>query len=385
MYKKLFLLLFLFFSFSFRVKGLTINDLENELESLENLKRYNLQESDLSNLKYELSDINLLKNDLREKIKEKEKLIDYYKKELENKENEIKEYLTFLQISSLSNPYLEYLFDSDTYTEFIYKYGVVSQLSEYNDNLINEYNILIQKTNNEYNSLLKDYDELEKEEELFIKKYNIYRANNNSLSSNIDEDIKQIKEKISYYKSIGCKLNQDISLCENISMSTKWYYPLKSGFVTSNYSGFNVRDDYTSLGGHYGIDLGAKEEGANVYSASKGVVALLGKYKCGGNTVYIHHNINGKYYTTIYMHLLSINVREGQVVDENTVIGLMGGGSTSYLYGGYDICSLGFHLHFGVSNGHSISNDVFNANSFDPKDILMFPTIYDDSKEFFYR
>ena len=48
---------------------------------------------------------------------------------------------------------------------------------------------------------------------------------------------------------------------------------------------------------------------------------------------------------------MSVNVKTGDIVTQNTVIGTVGGGSTSTSRGGYDSCTTGAHLHFGVAEG----------------------------------
>ena len=51
--------------------------------------------------------------------------------------------IQFLQISNGGNIYLEYLFDAENYTDFIYRYEVVKQLTNYNSGLIDELENLI--------------------------------------------------------------------------------------------------------------------------------------------------------------------------------------------------------------------------------------------------
>ena len=140
-----------------------INDLEEKLRYLESLNSNKLSSSELSNLTYEIMDIDIIKNDIKNKIKEKEELINSYQDLLEQKKVETNEYLKFLQLSGLSNAYLEYIFDSNTVTEFIYKYGIIDQLSEYNNNLINDTLELIDKLNNDTQELVNKYDELDKQ------------------------------------------------------------------------------------------------------------------------------------------------------------------------------------------------------------------------------
>ncbi|MCS7299312.1 MAG: M23 family metallopeptidase [Spirochaetia bacterium] len=86
---------------------------------------------------------------------------------------------------------------------------------------------------------------------------------------------------------------------------------------------------------HLGIDI-LRERGAKVYSTSDGVVAITSYDRKAGNYVVVDH---GYGVASVYMHLSKINVRKGQFVDTNTVIGLVG--STGR--------SVGPHLHFGIS------------------------------------
>lgn len=106
-------------------------------------------------------------------------------------------------------------------------------------------------------------------------------------------------------------------------------------------------------GWHYGIDIaGAGIHYANACAAMAGTVSrtrtgCTHDYSgfCGcnngcGNAVYINH---GNGLVTVYMHLASVGVSEGQQVSAGTVIGQIGAtGNTIGNSGGY-------HLHFGVS------------------------------------
>ena len=66
--------------------------------------------------------------------------------------------------------------------------------------------------------------------------------------------------------------------------------------------------------------------------------------------VYLWVTVNNVPYTVVYMHLLDVNVKVGQKVTTNTVIGTVGGGSKTSKW---ESCSTGAHLHYGVSiNNH---------------------------------
>ena len=92
--------------------------------------------------------------------------------------------------------------------------------------------------------------------------------------------------------------------------------------------------------------------------------------------VYIHHRINGKNYTSVYMHLRNIYVSPGQSVTANTQIATMGG-DPSIEY--WDGCSTGQHLHFTLANGlyfkEYSSYDTFQSKTFDPRNKVNFPAV----------
>ena len=199
--------------------------------------------------------------------------------------------------------------------------------------------------------------------------------------TSIEDDIADMKKRIKMYEDQGCSRYQDVDSCRGTSVPTAdgWNYPLVTGCVTSEYTTY--REDWNPGSEHHGIDLSCVPEGTNVYAAAEGIVARVAYGStCGGNMVWVYHTVNGKNYTTVYMHLLSISVSVDQIVTPSTIIGRMGGGSTATVNGGYDRCTTGAHLHFGLADGHNAYS--FNSYSFNPRNIYNFPPIYGG---YFYR
>ena len=94
---------------------------------------------------------------------------------------------------------------------------------------------------------------------------------------------------------------------------------------------------------HNGLDIGASNpgvEGDKIVAANDGTVTAAGYAGTAGNWIWINH---GGGLFTVYMHLLKINVSNGEHVTKGQVIGLMGG-NPSPTSGD----STGAHLHFGV-------------------------------------
>lgn len=93
---------------------------------------------------------------------------------------------------------------------------------------------------------------------------------------------------------------------------------------------------------HRGIDI-ARPSGYAIKSADNGIVKFAGRDGTYGNKVVVDHQ-NG--YQTVYAHLASISVNEGQTVPQGSKLGVMG--STGR--------STGIHLHFEViKNGNNVN------------------------------
>ena len=88
---------------------------------------------------------------------------------------------------------------------------------------------------------------------------------------------------------------------------------------------------------HMGVDL-LTHGGDEVKPAKPGKVILARAYQDYGNTVIVRHE---RGIETLYGHLADVRVREGQEVDMNSLLGMVGNTGSS----------TGKHLHFEVSVG----------------------------------
>ena len=95
---------------------------------------------------------------------------------------------------------------------------------------------------------------------------------------------------------------------------------------------------------HRGIDI-ARPSNYNIKASDNGVVTAAGWDGTYGQRIIINHN-NG--YETVYAHLSKIDVNVGQVVQQGSVIGIMG--STGH--------STGTHLHFEVHKNGALVNPL---------------------------
>lgn len=119
-------------------------------------------------------------------------------------------------------------------------------------------------------------------------------------------------------------------------ISTGFMRPI-SGPITSPF-GWRTHPIFKSRIFHSGIDIGGPNRGA-IHASNDGKVIYSGWYGGYGKCVILDHGvINGQPITTLYGHMSSINVSNGQMVKKGQTIGLEG--STGY--------STGPHCHFEV-------------------------------------
>ncbi len=116
-----------------------------------------------------------------------------------------------------------------------------------------------------------------------------------------------------------------------------WYY------ISSRYGWRTSPFDSSRRTFHGGLDM-ACSQGTPIYAALSGTVIEVGYNNVYGNYAIVKHGKTG--YKTLYGHMSSVDVKQGQAVVTSTRIGRVG--STGM--------STGPHLHFTVyKNGRSIN------------------------------
>ena len=361
----------------------TLAELRQELNDLKNKKTQNenAQEATENEISSAKSDVSSKQDEI---LENQQRVIDATNEseqlevEISEGKDQLEDLLVAYQIASGENIYLEYIFDAASYEDLIYRYAVMEQLMDYQDEKLTEW-----KDKIEYNNQLKEelaerevllnqqIESLSQEIEALDDKLDDYF----DISMDIDDEISSTEELIDYYESIGCQENEDLNSCVDVKGDTAFRKPLSKGTITS-YFGYRthpVTGEKNKF--HTGVDIGGNKEGTNIYSIANGMVGkIIKRSSCGGNQVYIYHTIGGKKYTSAYLHLLTINVSVGDAVTSNTVIGTVGGGSGTR---SYDKCSTGAHLHLGLGTGWYgstyTSYNTWVSNLVDPQDVLNFP------------
>lgn len=214
--------------------------------------------------------------------------------------------------------------------------------------------------------LKEDYERMatakKKAQEIAMLKYNIEAkkrnlersvASINSQKAYIDKAIaknesminKLRTDRVAYQKaekelakqsaSIGSYINKTAK-DTNVHVASGFIKPIQ-GRITSPF-GWRTHPIFNSKSFHSGVDIGGPNLGA-IKASNSGKVIYSGWYGGYGKVVIVEHGIvNGKPITTLYAHMNSIAVSNGQKVQKGQVLGYEG--TTGY--------STGPHCHFEV-------------------------------------
>lgn len=338
------------FAMPMEVKAQTLREAYAELAKLQTnatntANKKKLTEAEMATTRNEISVIYVeIKNIQTETMNLEDEIIQL-NKDIATKNKEIKELSKYIQVSSGESAYLEYAFGSETLTEFIYRMAVVEQLNDYNSNLIIGMKADIKANEQKTIELAAKQKELDSKEDQYVSKLALLGETKQQLEeaySDISVDIAEAKALLSYYEQVGCKMDDDLNSCASkLPYNVNPKRPLIKGRITSD---FGPRNLFGSSY-HYGIDIGTAT-GTPLYPVANGIVTSISgannKATCGGLNITIIYNIKGSYYTSVYMHLSSINgVRLGQVVSVDQVVAYSGNS-------GY--CTTGPHLHFAMTH-----------------------------------
>ena len=135
--------------------------------------------------------------------------------------------------------------------------------------------------------------------------------------------------------SIGSYINRTAK-DKDVQVASGFIKPIQ-GRITSPF-GWRTHPIFNSKSFHSGVDIGGPNLGA-IRASNSGKVIYSGWYGGYGKVVIIEHGIvNGKPITTLYAHMNTIKVSNGQRVSKGDVVGYEG--TTGY--------STGPHCHFEV-------------------------------------
>ena len=391
------LLLIIFIPFV-NVKAATLGEFRKELNSLKAKQQENetTKKKTEAEIKATQNEINIINGQIDELNSEIDLLnadIDKRNQDIAKMNEEIKSIVHYYQVTSTENLYYEYVFNANSYTDFIYRFAITEQLSNYREKTINEYNRLIEENKKKVSEIATKKVELTKLEDQARAKYDSLNGQLTGITTaglSLKDEIAEMEKKINTYQNTyKCSENEEISACvyrynhPTVSKSSAGSHNI----TVASSSGFYLPISYWTktypfLHHDKGFDF-STPEGQEVHPVADGIVSeIWHHYKCGGNMVWIVHNVNGKKYTSAYFHLKTYYVKIGDKVSHNDVIGLSGGISKGNSYNNYDGCTTGPHLHLQLATGWYDPNSLFagsysgyytfDGNSFNPLSVISY-------------
>ena len=340
-----------------------INDAKEEQSKLQE----NLDEEmkAISNLDYEISqaeeEINKLNaqiSELETSISEKQKLIEEKQKEYDKNEDLLEQRMVVMYEQGETS-FLDILLSSSNIVDFISNYYMMSQLIEYDTELLQD----IENDRKEIEETKQDLesektqietlksDKVSKSNSLKAKKAqrqekaNALSAEKKAIQADIDKynaEIKKVDEQIAKILADANKGGDS-----GLKFDGSFIWPCNNKIVTST-----VKIRWGRW--HKGIDIGARYE--NVYASASGYAYRLENPGGYGHYIMIIH---GSGYITLYGHLDSFKITSGQYVSQGQVIATSGNSGASQ----------GAHLHFEIRKASSISN-YFSSSFLNPLDYL---------------
>lgn len=359
----------------------TIKDLENEVNKftadLENKKnQIATNDAEVAEIKKKIADIERQISQIKSETQILEQEIEESNAEIEEKSEQSKALFQYLQVSEGENAYVEYIFGATDVTDMVYRMAVVEQLTEYNDQIMDELTELIKENEQRKEGLATKNAELEKLTEELESEQSRINANTASIKEampSVEQQLKEAKANLNYYKNLRCGASEDIYSCQyrveqgsggsggvNVPSASGFYRPMVSGYVTQNWGGY---------GGHLGMDLSNTNKTIEVYPIASGVVFAKYYDSAKALVLKIRHNVNGRYIYSTYAHLSAWYVNVGQVVTPDTVIGRMGNTGNSS----------GAHLHLEITTcdwhkGGGCTWSAYQRSTINPRQYIGFPS-----------
>lgn len=340
-----------------------ISDSKDEAES--ELDKINSQVEDVQN---EIASLKSQIADLNSQIETKQGEIEEEEKEIEAKNELLKQRMVALYEAG-DTSYLDVLFNSEDLIDFISGYSAIQTILEADTKLINE----LEEKKNQLEKDKQSLEESKRKVEDLKKTQEIKNATlislQNSKQSEIDKLSAEEKEKqaeIEKYNAAMVRVNQELEEAykkaqdqinngsgggssggNGLQFDGSFIWPCNNKTVTST-----VKRRWGRW--HKGIDIAASYE--SVYASASGYAYNAYDADGYGNYIMIFH---GSGYVSLYGHLSSSKVSNGQYVSQGQVIAISGntGGST------------GAHLHFELRQATSVSQ-FFSKSPLNPLDYL---------------
>ena len=329
----------------YKANAQTMAELESELQKYidqanANKDAINKTEEEIKQTNNEIEQIKQEMKDLQAEIVKLNEEIKQYNEEIKQKSLETEELFRYLQVSQGENIYLEYAFGAETITDLIYRMAIVDQMTEYNNQVMDELEQMIEANKKRE----KEIDEIKvqlsnKQKDLESKLITLGNKKQSLVvgGASIDEQIKIYQGIVDGYRKQGCKSNDVIGVTCAKGSSGAFRRPVSVGYITSE---FGWR--WGSF--HRAVDISNGDPyNTKIYPVANGTITSIYNDIYGALILIITHYdaVSRQYYSSLYAHMSSYapNLYVGKYVTTDDYIGYMG--MTGY--------ASGPHLHLEIA------------------------------------
>ena len=371
------------FGMVINVNATTIDEAQQKADALEQQKstaeaEKNSLNTQLNTILGEMEDAQTKLADKQTEIEEAEEELVQAKVEENTQYQSMKKRIKYMYENGNSQV-IELLMESENIGEFLNKAEYISQISEYDRDMLDEFQAVVKEVEAEEAALQTEYEELEVlRDDLLVKQSNLESLLSeknlqiSDLEKQIGDNAALLQDLIAQAEAERLKQEQAAAaaaaaaqqaaqqqaaqnsgnsgggssyvppVIDNVvSGNGQFTNPCPAGYVSSP---FGYRDFDSSF--HKGLDLAAPE-GTPTYAAADGVVLIAGWSDSAGNWIVIDH---GNGFVGKYMHHSGLLVSAGQTVTKGQPIGLVGNTGNSF----------GAHLHFQLElNGAPVDPQAY--------------------------
>lgn len=320
--------------------------------TLSQINKLNVQitsyEGQISTLNQRLSDINAQIQIKTDDLAVQEAKYNSQKEALEKR-------LVAMYETGTTN-YLDMLLSSDGFADFVSRYYLISQIAEYDQELL-------ENIDNTKKSIEAEKEYLESAKNEVVETKSSLESTKKSLATSVSEknsivqtltaEEKELQDELEQFEKDKKEIAAQLAAIAKKNNYTTSVTPSAAGYISplAGRTKANITTGYMGYRGHTGVDF-AIAGGTPILAVKSGKVVIStalkysnGKYRSYGEYVVIDH-LDGT--MTLYAHMTanSRRVSVGQMVSQGQTIGLIGSTGNSS----------GNHLHFEVRvNGSPVN------------------------------
>lgn len=345
---------------------------KDEIEEVENnlsvaMKEVQTLVNQISTYESAISELNSKIETVTAEITQTENDIAQKEKEITEKQELLNKRLIAIYESG-NTSYLDMLLTSSDLSDFLSKYYLISEIAEYDANLIISLRSAKTELEEAKAKLETDKQSIENAKAEQVEKQNALKqikAEKDAKVANLNSEEKALESELEEFEADKKAIEAELAAIAKREAEEAARAAASGSKVTVSPGGYifpvqglsraNIRTlKYPSYPGHTGIDVNINVVGKNVVAVKAGTVVTStamkrpnGTYKSYGEYVIINHHDGTM---TLYAHMLagSRQVSPGQTVSQGQVLGTVGSTGNS----------TGPHLHFEVRIGGRAVNPI---------------------------